>query len=63
LWVEYLPNLDESEDYSLNGEASINAAIDNTFSVKTAYLVKYDNVPAAEYRTDSLFSTSLIAKF
>lgn len=63
LWVEYLPNLDESEDFNLNGEASINAALDNIFSIKTAYLVKYDNVPAAEYRTDSLFSTSLIAKF
>ncbi len=62
-WIEYLPNLDESEDYNLNGEASINAAINTSFSVKTAYLVKYDNVPAAEYRTDSLFSTSLIAKF
>lgn len=63
LWVEYLPNLDESEDYNVNGEASINAALDNVFSIKTAYLVKYDNMPAAEYKTDSLFSTSLIAKF
>ena len=63
LWVEYLPNLDESEDYSVNGEASVNAALDNTFSIKTAYLVKYDNLPSAPYRTDSLFSTSLIAKF
>lgn len=63
LWVEYLPNLDETDDYNVNAEASVNAAIDSMFSIKTAYLVKYDNVPAATHKTDSLFSTSLIAKF
>ncbi|MES2769216.1 MAG: DUF481 domain-containing protein [Bdellovibrionota bacterium] len=63
LWVEYLPNLDETDDYNVNGEASINASLDSTFSIKTAYLVKYDNMPAAAHKTDSLFSTALIAKF
>lgn len=63
MWVEYLPNLDKSEDYNVNAEASVNAALDSRFSIKTAYLVKYDNMPAALHKTDSLFSTSLIAKF
>ena len=63
LWVEYLPSLDNSDDYNVNGELSVNAALDNIFSIKTAYLAKYDNLPAAIHKTDSLFSTSLIAKF
>jgi putative salt-induced outer membrane protein len=65
LWVEYLPNLDRGTDYHVNGEASVNAAINNVFSIKTAYLAKYTNEPPppAIHRTDSLFSTSLIAKF
>ncbi len=62
-WAEYLPNMDKSEDYNVNAEASVNAAIDSRFSIKTAYLVKYDNMPAAIHKTDTLFSTSLIAKF
>lgn len=63
LWAEYLPNVEDSEDYGVNGEFSVNAALDNVFSIKTAYLAKYTNLPVTPYRTDTLFSTSLIAKF
>lgn len=65
LWVEYLPNLDESKDYELNTEASISAALNNVFSIKTGYLLRYDRVPppTAKTKTDTLLTTALVAKF
>lgn len=64
-WLEYLPNLSESDDYQLNTELSLNAALSSIFSVKTAYLVKFDNEPATgvSYKSDRLFTTALVAKF
>ncbi len=62
-WIEYLPKLNDSDDFNINSELSVQARLDNVFSVKTAYLVKFDNIPAAIYKTDTLFSTALIAKF
>lgn len=68
VWVEYLPNLDNSDDYQANAEASLSSAINTTFSLKVAYLVKYDNVPAgaalsAGKYTDTTLTTALVAKF
>lgn len=64
-WIEYLPNLDDTKDYEINTEASISAALNNIFSIKTAYLLRYDKVPppAAKTRTDTLLTTALVAKF
>lgn len=62
-WAEYLPNFDEPKDYNINSELSLTAALNTTFSLKTAYNVKYDNVPSGTYKTDSMFTTSLLAKF
>lgn len=65
LWVEYLPNLTTSEDYQINSEASVSLMMSEILSMKTGYLVRYDNLPAPgiHYRTDSLFTTALVAKF
>lgn len=65
LWAEYLPNFTTSEDWQLNSEASISAMLTEIFSLKTAYLVKYDHLPTggAAYKTDSTFTTALVAKF
>jgi putative salt-induced outer membrane protein len=65
LFVEYLPNIDEADDYQVNTEASLSSAINTMFSLKVAYLLKYDNVPAATAteRTDKTLTTALVAKF
>lgn len=64
LWVEHLPNFTESSDWQLNSEASITAQMNEVFSLKTAYLLRYDHLPAptAIAKTDTLFTTSLVAK-
>jgi len=65
LWFEYLPNLTTSSDYQMNSEFSISAAFNNVFSVKTGYLLRYDNLAnaGAVTKTDTLFTTALVAKF
>lgn len=62
-WVEYLPNLSNSRDWLLNSEISSSFALNNTFALKLAYLVKYDNQPVNVKNTDTTYTTSLIAKF
>jgi putative salt-induced outer membrane protein len=64
-WVEYLPNFSNSNDWLLNSELSTSAAITTILAIKAAFLVKYDNTPAptAGTKTDSLFTTSLVAKY
>lgn len=64
LWFEYLPNLTNSTDYQMNTELSITAALNNMFAIKTGYLLRYDNLPnPGAAKTDTLFTTSLVAKF
>ncbi|RYZ85117.1 MAG: DUF481 domain-containing protein [Proteobacteria bacterium] len=64
-WIEYLPNFTESEDYLINTELSLNAMLNSVFSVKTGYLVRFDGQPAAGVpeKTDTVFTTALVAKF
>lgn len=64
-WVEYLPNFTFSEGWLLNAEASVSSALSSIFSVKTAYLVNYNNSPSVSTagRTDTTFTTSLVARF
>lgn len=63
-WVEYLPNFKESEAYLLNTEASLSVMLSQIFSLKSGYLVKYQNqVAAGAERADKTFTTSLVAKF
>jgi putative salt-induced outer membrane protein len=64
-WIEYLPNFTDSSDWQLNTELSLSAAISSIFSVKSAYLGKYDhevNAPGLT-KLDKTFTTSLVAKF
>ncbi len=64
-WFEYLPNLTIASDYQMNSELSITAALNQIFSIKSGYLLRYDNLPApgALAKTDSLFTTALVAKY
>ncbi|MDO9182983.1 MAG: DUF481 domain-containing protein [Bacteriovorax sp.] len=65
LWFEYLPNLTIASDYQMNSELSITASLNNIFSIKTGYLLRYDNLPntGAVAKTDTLLTTALVAKF
>ena len=65
LWFEYLPNLTTASDYQMNSELSITAALNNIFSIKSGYLLRYDHLPnaGAVAKTDTLFTTALVAKF
>lgn len=64
-WLEYLPNFTVTDDWLLNTELSVSAALSTMFSVKTGYLIRYDNqvnAPGLE-KTDRTLTTSLVAKF
>jgi putative salt-induced outer membrane protein YdiY len=65
LWVEYLPNLTVTNDFQINSELSLSAALNDVFALKTAYLVKYRNllIAPAFVNTDTQFTTALVAKF
>ncbi len=64
-WIEYLPNLTTTADWLLNSEISLSATLSTLFSVKSAYLVRYDNLVNGPglARTDTTLTTSLVAKF
>jgi len=62
-WLEYLPNFSQKTDWQLNSEVSGVATINSVFSIKTAYLIRFDNLPSPgiQYKTDRTFTTSLVA--
>lgn len=64
-FLEYLPSIQESKDYQINTELSVSAALTNVFSIKSAYLLRYDHLPAptSTTKTDTLLTTALVAKF
>lgn len=64
-WIEYLPDIPAWNNYLLNSEFSVTAALTDVFALRTSYLVKYDNDPATTsvQRADSLLSSAIVAKF
>ena len=63
-WIEFLPNFTVSQDWQLNTELSLSAALSTVFSVKSAYLLKVDQLPpTGKEKADSTFTTALVAKF
>lgn len=64
-WAEYLPNITENKDWQFNTELSLSAMLNSVFSMKSGILVRYDHFPAPGIlkKTDTLFSTALVAKF
>jgi hypothetical protein len=65
VYVEYLPNITRSQDWQLNSELSLAVMLNEIFSLKTGYLFLYRNTPAGvgKKQLDTLFTTSLVAKF
>lgn len=63
--LEYLYDFDVSENYRYNSETAITAAINSVFSLKTSYLIKYDNLPlnATIKDKDTKLSIAIVANF
>lgn len=64
-WAEYLPNITENKDWQFNTELAFFAMLNSVFSMKTGILLRYDHFPAPGIvnKTDTLFTTALVAKF
>jgi putative salt-induced outer membrane protein len=64
LWMEYIPNFDEGEDYLLNIEPSLTTVLTSILSFKTSYTWNYDNLPSTgKAKADYTLKVSLVAKF
>lgn len=65
IWLEIVPNLTDTKDYLVNGEASLTSILNSIFSLKVSYLGMYDNRPAQSgfKNYDYTTTTSLVAKF
>ena len=64
LWVEHLANLKNPSQYQTNAELSLAVAMNNIFSLKTAYLFKRDESIVASLKKDSsTWTTALVAKY
>ena len=66
LSLEYLPSFDNFEkDYRFNFNPYITSTLSDMFSLKVAYEGKYRNIPAQSglERLDTIFTTSIIAKY
>ena len=64
-WIEYLQSVRRSDVYFINTELSLNVMLNDRFSLKTGYLLKYHNelIPPTTKYADSTFTTSLVAHF
>jgi putative salt-induced outer membrane protein YdiY len=65
LWAEYIPNFSNGRDWLFNSEVSASVLLTSVLALKTAYLVNFDNQPnpGIAKKTDSTFTTSLVAKY
>lgn len=63
-WLEYIPSLENSDNYIVNMEPSILMLINETFSFRTAVLWEYENEPVdAKDQHDYKTTVSLLANF
>lgn len=65
VWLQYLPNFTDSEDYQINIEPSLTVIINDLFSLKVSYRGNYDNQPnvTGNERLDWKYTTALVAKY
>ena len=56
--IEFLPNFETSEDYRINGEASIVAPLSRRLAIKVGYVVRFDNLPEPDVKKTDRFLTS-----
>jgi len=63
--VEYLHDFYDSDNYNVNSETALISALSDYLSLKTSYLVKYNNqpVPSTLKETDTILSVTLVVNF
>ena len=58
--AEYVPNLENNEQYRVNTESIITAKMTTHIGLKLAYLIRYDSRPATGFRkSDRILTTGL----
>lgn len=59
--AEFLPNLENSEDYRINSESALVAPISSHVALKMSYVIKYNALPpsAGLEKTDRWFTTGV----
>ena len=61
---EYIPNIEDSNDYRVIGEAKLAAPLSGKVAIAISYLVRYDNQPEPGFgTTDRFFTTGIQLAF
>jgi putative salt-induced outer membrane protein len=65
LWIEYIPNFTNTNDYLVLHEASITSILNSVFALKFAFKGIYDDEPVVEGNKnyDYTYTTSIVARF
>jgi putative salt-induced outer membrane protein len=63
--IESLHDFSDSDRYRLNSETALTAALNDRFSLKISYQIKYNHqpVPATLDKSDTILSTAIVANF
>jgi putative salt-induced outer membrane protein YdiY len=62
--VEVLPNLKQGDDYRINSETSLSAPLSSHLALKSALVIKFDNLPEPGFKsTDRTFTSGLQITF
>ncbi len=68
--IEFLPNLDDSEDYRINSETTIVAPLSSHVAMKASYQLRFDNLPSLNAagtfplrKSDRILSTGIQLTF
>ena len=68
--IEFLPNLDESDDYRINSETTVVAPLSSHVAMKASYQVRFDNLPSLNAagsaplkKSDRILSTGIQVTF
>lgn len=63
--VEYLYDFEDGDNYNVLSETALISALSDYLSLKTSYVVKYDNepVPSTLKETDTILSVTLVVNF
>ncbi len=57
---EYIPNLENGDDYRLNGQVKILAPLSGTIAITLSYLIRFDNEPEPGFqKTDKFFTSGI----
>lgn len=58
--LEFLPNLQTTDDYRINSESALVAPLSSHIAMKLAYVIRFDNVPEAKHvKTDRILTSGL----